>query len=765
MKVSLLVILLAAINFSSPPASLAQSQAKEPDAFIQESNAKRAQNPDGVTFTAAFQNNQKQFHQGETLKLELSYSSSTATPYAVNTASYDRSGRLEIDSFVVDRTDSVVDPLDDYFHSNLFGFMGGGLYGAVELSNKPHVLTTELNEWMRFDKPGRYRLYVVSHRVSKMKVKGDPFGGTGQVAVSNVLEFEISPVDKKWSAQKLNEAVNLLSKPDGDHRAACRTLRFLGTTAAATEMIKRFRGDDRSCDFEYQFGLIGSAHRDFVIREMENALSSPEQPIVMSFINNLALLELIRQTPALPPYPAEGTDEQMHQWQAQRKERLRALEQLEVNYLRQLLAAVPQKQPRARAAALQTLVDFDSKLNSEEFAQSRSLLASLSEVFTRLPVDSQTNLLNYRWKAISSPAMIPVLRQLLKQADKDRGQYEQKELRSIALVRLAELSPDEGRRIILEEIRHPSLRFDTKVLRSLPDGTLPELDNVLATNLEGSGEPAATTDPEVLSMLIERYATDSILSRVRAVFDARGVGKWACRSQNSFLAYFLRVDPETGGEYLTKALAARGEGFSHCYSMTLVDVALLHMSKEVEDAAVTAVGDDDREVVSDAARVLKDYGSAGAEKPLWQTLEKWHDETERRSNEAIEQSLIAALTHGRAWLSTPEKLRRLLALCRTNGGRHEVEQLIAGWNSDIYVVLNTADGEPASIGVAHYQINSVDMLKEKLIQFPSGTVFKWNAVVAVDAAATREHQLFNEMKSLVERHGMKMERAADQPDQ
>jgi hypothetical protein len=104
----------------------------------------------------------------------------------------------------------------------------------------------------------------------------------------------------------------------------------------------------------------------------------------------------------------------------------------------------------------------------------------------------------------------------------------------------------------------------------------------------------------------------------------------------------------------------------------------------------------------------------------------------------------------------------LLALCRTDGGRHEVEELLRTWNSDIYLVVNAAEGEPASIGVAHYQINSVEALKERLLQFPSGTVFRWKAM-AFAASARREKQLFEEMKSHVEQHGMKLER--EQVDQ
>jgi len=762
MKVSLLLILLAAINFFGAAAPAGQSQTKEAYAFVQENKEKRAQNPEGLLFTAAFKNNQKQFHHGETLKLELSFATSKPKTYILDNATYDRSGRLDIDDFVVDREDSVVDPLDDYFNSALFGFIGGGLRGNPELTNKPELISAELNEWMRFDKPGRYRVYVVSHRVSKMKAAGDQFHSTGQVAVSNVIEFEILPLDKRWSTQKLNEAVTMLTKPDGDHRSACRTLRFLGTAAAVGEMIKRFRGEDDTCDFQYEFGLIGSPQRDFVIREMENALTAPEQPVITAFVNTLALLAFTEQSPPLPPYPGDENKQQADQWMVQLKERRSAFDQFVVNYVRQLLAAVPRKAARARAASLQTIVDYDWELNTDDSTQARTLLASISEVFTRLPLDEQTRLLTSHWKTIANPAMVPVLREILKRPDDEQHLNEIQELRSIALVRLFEESPDEGRRIILDEIRHPTSRFKPKTLRSLPDETLPELDNLLAANLEESRGPKGTSDTEVVSMLIERYATDSILPRVRAVFDAPGVGKWACAIQASLVAYFLRVDPPTGGEYLNKALAARGEGFTGCYSMTLVDVAQRQMSPEVEAAAVATVDDDNPEVVSQAARVLAQYGSADAESALWRRLEKLNEAPQ--SQASIEHSLMGALTRGQAWLATPDKLRRLRDLCRADGNRHEVDELIRTWNTDIYLTLFAADGELASIGVAHYQLNSVAALKKKLLQFPTGTVFHWKAVAA-GRSAEREKQLFDEMKTYVEQHGMQLQNAAERPAQ
>ncbi|MEZ4223425.1 MAG: hypothetical protein R3B13_20935 [Polyangiaceae bacterium] len=55
----------------------------------------------------------------------------------------------------------TVDPLYDYYHSQM-GFAGGGLRTMPVLGEKPHTMRFELNEWRRFDVPGRYRVYVVS---------------------------------------------------------------------------------------------------------------------------------------------------------------------------------------------------------------------------------------------------------------------------------------------------------------------------------------------------------------------------------------------------------------------------------------------------------------------------------------------------------------------------------------------------------------------------------------------------------------------------
>jgi len=432
---------------------------------------------------------------------------------------------------------------------------------------------------------------------------------------------------------------------------------------------------------------------------METALNSPEQPITDSFFTTLALLEFARQAEPLPPFP-DGTDEQNKQWQAQSDRRRSAYDQLRLNYLGQLAAAIPQKQARARATSLQTVLDVQAELNTGDFSQWSGLLASMADVFRLLPLDAQARLLEYQWKPVASAAMLPALRSILKNTEPKLNNYQGVELRSLALTRLYELAPEEGRRLFLDEIHRPTPRLNKNALRLLPDETLPELDLVLATNLEEA--PRSGGDSEAISKLIERYATAQILPRVRAVFDATDVGRWACEGQAALLAYFLRVDPSLGGEYLNKALAARGSHFSGCYSSTFKDVPPLHMSKEVEDAATASLDDEDAEVASQAAGVLGQYGSADAEKALWRRLEKWHEANESRSEEIreqypgvpsrgapalsgevlIEQALRNALANGRAWLLDAEKLKRLRELCLTEAGREEVDQMLRTRNDD-----------------------------------------------------------------------------------
>jgi hypothetical protein len=761
-----LTILLAACGFVAQPICVAQSREGEADAFVRENNTKRAQNLDGVSFTIRFKDNRRQFQQGELMTLELSFASAKPHTFVVDAATYDRSGRLESDRFRVDQPDAVVDPLYDYFHF-FEAFVGGGLRSIPELTEKPEVINDDLNEWLRFDRPGRYRLYVMSSRVGRKENHAKPL----PPVVSNIVEFEIVPADKKWANQQLTQAVTALANPGADNRDDCRTLRFLGTKAAVTEMVKRSRGELHGCDYDFKFGLIGSPHRDFVIEELEKALSAPEQPITATLVHTLTLLDFTRQATPLPPYPDNNDEQQLRQWQSLIERRRRAYDERFTNYLRQLLAAIPQKEERARATSLQTLLESRSELAISEWS---NVVSFMPDVFSRLPMDAQRNLLTSQWKPLANAAMLPVLRAILKQPEDKNNNYAQRDLRTTTLRRLYELSPEEGRRLIIAEIRRPNPSVNDTVLKLLPNEVLPELDSVLIENLEQTRAPNGTGNLDAIASLIARYASAGILQQVRTIYEAPGAGKWACSTQSSLIAYFLRVDPSMGSEYLKQSLAARGKDLSRCYTSTLLGVALLQPTREVEEIATASLDDEDPEVVSHAAQVLERFGGVDAEKAIWRRFEKWHDDMQSRSEELrkqnagvpalgapelsgqvmIEEALRNAIVHGQAWLADREKLKRVRELCLTDASREELDGRIENWRRDINIFLN-ADGEPVSILIAQYNLATMDALKQKLVQFPAGSVFRWSALADNNQAKAQE--IFQQLKTYLEDHGMKLE--------
>jgi len=764
LKFSLSLLLLFACGFLT-------ISAQPVDPYLSRHKERRAQNPEGLSFTVKLKDNRKQFHPGEIITLELSFVASKPQTFTLDAATYDRSGRLHSDGFALDPSEGAVDPIGDYFSSQLHPFMMGGLRGIPDLTDKPYLITEELNEWQRIDKPGHYRLYVVSSRVGRKGAGKGVFLDNGlSPVVSDVVEFDVLRRDNKWETQRLNEAISLLSKSGVSHDPACRTLRFLGTTAAAAEMRKRFDGRDNQCEWDYKFGLIGSPHRDFVIREMENAISLREQAVTSHFIGTLALLEFFKRGPELPPYPAEATEEQSAQYWSQVERRRAFYDELRLNYVRQLVMTIPLKQDYARAASLQTVLDFRDELKISGSSQWASLLSLMPEVFNRLSVDDQTRLLRNEWRPIANAAMLPVLREVLKSSDKatkdpqSEGSdiFKDEARLGIALRRLYELSPEEGRRLIFEEIRRPKLRVGIDVLRSLPDETVPELNAVLLDKL-GKARREGSWDTRDEAELIERYATDEISLQVKTIYEAGGLNDPNCRTQPALVAYFLRVAPSLGGEYLKKALGTRPTWFPRCYERLLKGVADLHMSPEVEEVATAALEDENSEVVSQAASVLSEYGSADAEKALWKRFEKWHEAMQSRSKpeekfsvdeERIEKALSEALSSGQAWLSDPEKLKRVRDLCLSDNARQEVEGVITNWDPQVYV--NTTpffDDETPRFGVANREIKSLNQLKDKLLQFPGGTLFKLK--IAPNGDDQLAQDLVQQIKTFLEEHGMK----------
>src|SRR5262249_3781290 len=150
-------------------------------------------------------------------------------------ATYDRSGRMNYEKFIIAPADGAVDPLANYEA----GF-GGGLTGSSFLTKKPWTIDLNVNEWLRFTKPGEYKLKVASNRVEIVD-SSSSYGTSPVTATSNEVTLKILPRDRDWERRVYDEAVATLkttraAKPEGTDKSpayrALETLRFLGTPEA-----------------------------------------------------------------------------------------------------------------------------------------------------------------------------------------------------------------------------------------------------------------------------------------------------------------------------------------------------------------------------------------------------------------------------------------------------------------------------------------------------------------------------------------------------
>lgn len=729
-----------------------------------------------VSFTIQFKDGRTQFHQGELITVQMLFASKVPKTYSLYGGTYDRSGRFEADSFHVDPQNGVTDPTAEYSHSGIFGFGLGGLSpGPITLAEKPYVVERDLNEMVRFDQPGHYRLSVTNQRVGKQNPKIPGRTVESFSLTSNTIEFEILPADPNWQKQKLREAAGIISSAGRDSRAACRTLRFMNSAAAEAEMIRLYPND---CQGEFRLGLVGSPRRRALIEAMETQITAPDYPVTSDFMQTLASLAFMNENPEpLPPYPTNEL-EKRELWQTLARKRSAAFEEIFARYSRQLATAVSRKTRPARAVTLDTLIQFDASSRGNKLTDNASavdqLVSSVPDLFLDLSTERQYTLLNWYWHRIGSPAMLPVLRQLVAKRPTSiaeaslRSSFE--DLRSVALKRLYELSPEEGRNLILREIktRYPS--FNASVLEMLPDAELAEVDEAVAAALDKSDAAHQYEAIEPYSNLIRRYGSASSLTRVKSTIAGK-IGLMACTPQSSFLAYFLRTDPDYGAAALEEALAARGKGQTGCYRMTLEDVGRKFFSPGLEEIAIQHIDDPEREVAIQAIRLLGQKGSAKAEKPLLDRLERWHAEWQTRQSEVqpqiengivtgepaqFELELAHALVNAAGWTPDADKLKRIDDLCFTPQA-HAAVHLATMTLDDhtIKVTMLPSDTFPDRISIGTYRPGSIEALKQKLSGMPKGSHFVWQMLTP---GTENELRLFQEIKSFLAERGITLDR-------
>lgn len=660
------------------------------------------------------------FRQGEAIPIQLSFTSPLPNRYQINLATYDRSGRMSYEQFVIHPAEGTEDPLLLYFDS-IGGFMGGGITTFKFLSSVPIEVSLNLNEWVTFEKPGNYELKVVSRRVDDTRAGGDPYANIVDLE-SNTIDLRIVPASPAWQRAQLAKIIAALNEGRRSENytrgesywKALTALRYLGSEAAARELARRLRGENNNTDFNCMAGLIGSPKRAAGTEEMNNLLDDPAFPVSPMFLEAMAIIPL---DPSSPPSSL----------QQQRKKNLAALYQ-------RLVSAVVNKQGKALAVSVDTLMSGSSTILPSE--QMRQLMPQFIRSFRMLPPAEQAFWLQDRWNEIKDPSWIPFLRETALHYQnfpelRVTPAYESLQVSGAALLRWYELDPTEARDAVLAEITRPKPRYNASILGILPDKTLPGASQIIAQNF------LSTDDYEIegnLASLLFRYADASVMPEVLAKAGEL-VGDWACEPQDKTLAYVLKFDPADARPLIERAIEARGPGQSACNHMVFTGIGKLQSSPVLEELAVASLNDPDPQVAMDAAAYLGEHGSATAEQALWTRYEQWNQTWAGRESElrfvfgrqsphawdaGLGEALGRALATGVGWLADQSVLSRIQEFAVGKNMRAEIGRDLQLWSAGT-LAMNFIPSVPPSFSVAQYNFDSMDALKTKLKEFPRGT--------------------------------------------
>jgi hypothetical protein len=600
-------------------------------------------------------------------------------------------------------------------------FMGGGLSGSLTLTSEPHVLREDLNEWVSLDHPGHYTLYVTTGRVSRQaSPRNEPIE-----LRSNSLEFDVVAADPAWLQQSLFTAQSILDNPastDEQKTAALRTLRFLDSPASVRELVRRLGKPEKNL-WDPVAGLAGSRQQALVVKELEQQLGAPDTAITHDYLYILAKLKSQLGQEPLPAYPKDDQQKQAV-WHELARKRSEQFEAMVDDLYRTTAALVQKKWGSAKAETVRTLLMRPAHISGDIKPLASVPEGDVVSSFRALSPDEQESLLSIFWERLKLSAMVTPLEEIAQ-----RPEVRNSQLRDIALLRLYQLDATAATPLFLEEIAHPhidnnifTVRGDT--LGLLPNETLPQFDQVLATRLENRETRTAALDAQ----LVGRYATKAVLSRIKAAYVARQ-GDWDCKSEDGFVLYFLRFDPDYGVKRLQQAPSV-------CMEKSIPAVVRMKRWREVQPAIIANMNAPDLNRARQAAETLARYGDAAAEEAMWQRLKSFHDQwaereddlafranTPQHTSEAIgfQYGLVTAMGQAQAWLLSDKQITELerLTLGQT---RDNVKPW--HWTSPVEMSLNLLfDGKLMSDINHQFHPPDVDALRSKLAQYPSSTTF------------------------------------------
>ncbi len=524
--------------------------------FTAENRRLLSRNPPGLKLT--LKPHGRKFTIGEEIKVSLVFAGMSKDGTKIyrmrGENEYDRSGRPDFNRFIVDgpSPDSWTDPIAAWSLVAMHGGLGGGISGEKEELGQARRVYL-LNEYIRFDKPGTYFLQCRSNLVEDNR--------------EELVELTSEPVKILIvEPRRLNVLLRenffrllALSPLKFIREYGLRKLRFLGTRTASDILLAHF-GDvyDKPDCVHVPFGLLGARDKDYLKDKLFNRIKNPSEISRESHIFLYSALCIPSHLyTRLGEYAVDANmDIKRH------KVLLDVIEQIssqtKIAYLSCFNAMRENLNERKDAGLAEAaFILFTSPWmthgsfghpvgdSAKRFSEDEEVRRRLREHFLYFDRYRQRNLLADGWDALKDPAISSILEKLKISLQSNLEQDDEDFVRAdklLPLVILREMQASgkdaEARTMIMDEIKNRSNRLPTKILLSLPDEKLPELDDFLLKTFSERPD-------DITARLINRYGTGKHFETIIRIFVGNEDKNVELSNSSAILEYWYRNDPES----------------------------------------------------------------------------------------------------------------------------------------------------------------------------------------------------------------------------
>lgn len=609
------------------------------------------------------------FRIGEPIRLVLSFTAN-GDGYQLNTTTTKTAS--PIDDVLLSPTTGVFPWLDEYSGKNRYH---PDYAHMMALSPAPVRVVLPLNDWFRFDQPGKYSVRVATRRVSHAP---RPRGlGTSIPLTTSELSFELVAMRDEEEAREVMRLTALLDATRNwqEEEKITEELSYLTGDTSTREKVQRFlNGQGRSGNYfrNICLSLFIARNRALVSRLLEAAFRNTDTEVNHQLLSALTALKLLKER--------TGTRAGVGVEQASQLKQGRYAE-IQQAYIRELVTSLPKRAGKSRTTAAITIL---ANLPKEK-AQAAEVMGEVREIllqeFGNLHPFDQEYLLRVYWDQLEDRALVPAIERILTDKNIPQGQI----IRTTGLKRLLELAPERVQPFFVAEIRYPDSLADFDVLTALSTPVLPEVDSALLDQIRNRAPLKLNMDSVYLkhkAALAARYATSAIYDSLMEVYQKYGT-KWGPDARAALLAYFARYNEGQALPLIEQALEEIGPAQ---YFNFLPGLTRLYYSERVDTLLRNILESDEPEAVNTASYVMSLHGPKSDRQPIEARLERWVKEWGGRTAELdgrggdanvgqsmVQVNLIIALTRAKSWKLPEEEVKQLERSCVTKTCRQHFQ--------------------------------------------------------------------------------------------